>query len=187
MAEDEVVADLFSTGILSHIPAPDLETLKFYGVFGEFGVGENVIAEGTLQDRLYFVISGKLEVSVDSGGQKVVLGEMGPGDCIGEVSVFEPGPASATVSVVETVVLWHIDVAALQTFFEAIPAAGGSLLLGIAQLLSRRLRQANAAIIANRVLPKHLSVRSGGLREPIKAENLPVEKGGLLKGLFGMK
>ncbi len=178
---------MFPTGILAHVQPGELETLKFYGVFGEFGKGEAVIAEGANQDRLYLVLSGKLEVSIDSGGQKIVLGEMGPGDCIGEVSVFEPGPASATVSVVETAVLWHIDVAALQTFFEAIPVAGGSLLLGIAQLLSRRLRQANAAIVANRLLPKHLSVRSGTLREPIRADNIPAEKGGLLKNLFGRK
>lgn len=187
MPEPEVISDLTPVGILYFLRPGDLETLKFYGIFGEYAAGETIIKEGASQDRLYFVISGKLQVVVDSVGTEIVLGEMSHGDCFGEVSIFEPGPASATVRVLETSVLWHLDVLSLQQYFEQLPAAGGQLMLGIAQLLCRRLRQANKAIVANRMPPRHLSVRGGSLREPITAESVTADKGGIFSGLFGRK
>ncbi len=186
MAENEIIADLSPVGILAHIGPEDLETLKFHGTFGEYGVGEVIVRQGESQTCLYFIISGLLEVVIASGSNEVKLGEIGPGDCIGEVSVFEPGEASATVKVIETSVLWSLDVGSLQNYFEQLPVAGGQLMLGIAQLLTKRLRHANNTILANRILPQHLSVRSGQGKEPLKAENLPQSKG-VLGGLFGKK
>lgn len=192
MADDEskeLVAELRQVGILSHLSPEDLETLKFYGVFGEYGPGEVVVQEGTDQNQLYIIIAGALEVAIHSGGEDVVLGSIGTGDCIGEVSIFEPGQASATVRVVEKSILWHLDVNALQNFFEQMPTAGGQLMMGIAQLLTKRLRQANQAIVANRLLPKHLSVRSGKM-DPISTKTLGIktkdekESKSLLGGLF---
>jgi CRP-like cAMP-binding protein len=166
-----------------------LETLKFYGVFGEFGPGEVVVEQGIQQTCLYIVISGILEVVMTGQSKEVKLGEIGPGDCIGEVSIFEPGTASATVRVLETSILWSLDVQSLQTYFEQLPVAGGQLMLGIAQLLSKRLRQANQTILSHQIVPVHLSVRSGTLREPIKASSSESKDagGGGLFGVFGSK
>ena len=187
MSDNEIIADLSPAGILAHICPEDLETLKFYGVFGEYGPGEVIVHQGANQKSLYYIVSGTLEVVISSSTNEVKLGEIGPGDCIGEVSVFEPGEASATVRVLETCVLWSLDVDALQSFFEQLPVASGQLMLGIAQLLTKRLRNANNAILHNRILPHHLSVRSGNAMEPIKADNLRHEKPGVLGGLFGKK
>jgi CRP/FNR family transcriptional regulator, cyclic AMP receptor protein len=190
MSDGEGVADLVPVGILSHISAQDLETLKFYGVFGEFGPGEVVVEQGVQQTCLFVVVSGILEVVITGQAKEVKLGEIGPGDCIGEVSVFEPGVASATVRVVETAILWSLDVQSLQTYFEQLPVAGGQLMLGIAQLLSKRLRQANQTILSHQIVPVHLSVRSGTLREPIKASSVKEAKesgGGLFGGFLGSK
>lgn len=183
-------ADLVQSGILGHIAAPDLETLKFYGVFGEFGVGEVVVEQGVQQTCLYVVISGILEVVLTGSSKEVKLGEMSTGDCIGEVSIFEPGLASATVRVLETSVLWSLDVQSLQSYFEQLPVAGGQLMLGIAQLLSKRLRHANQTILSHQISPVHLAVRAGAIREPIKASNSAAkdkEGGGLFGGLLGSK
>lgn len=198
---DEVIAELTPVGILSYIAPENLEALKYYGVFGEYGLGEVVVEQGVQQDMLYFVVSGEMEVTVSSTERQVKVGEIGPGDCLGELSIFEPGPASATVVVTKTCVLWCLEVQALQTFFQRLPVAGGQLMLGIAQLLSKRLRHANNAILSNEILPNHLGVRSGSLKEPIRADSAggvysqPASdtgqrqkaSGGLLGGLFGGK
>jgi CRP/FNR family cyclic AMP-dependent transcriptional regulator len=183
------IAELRAEGILTHVSPEDLETLKFYGVFGEYAPGEIVIQEGIQQDNLYYVVEGKLDVFNTAGGSEVMLGTIGQGDCIGEVSIFEPGPASATVRVVDIAILWHLDVNSLQSFFEQIPTAGGQVMLGIAQLLSKRLRQANQAIIANRLTPKHLAVRSGRMTMPITVQTVGEgeEKSTGLFGIFKKK
>jgi CRP-like cAMP-binding protein len=184
---DEVIADLQAIGILSYMTPDNLEALKFHGVFGEYGVGETIMEQDSQQHNLYFVISGRMEVFLTKAGAQVKLGEVGPGDCLGELSVFEPGLASATVKVVETAVLWSLDIRALQQFFMNAPAGGGQLMLGICQLLSKRLRAANNQILQMQVIPSHLSVRCGKIKGPIKADSPDEEddKSSLLGGLFG--
>lgn len=181
----DLIADLTPVGILAFLKPDELEALKFYGVFGEYGPGEVVLREGLLQDRLYYVVSGKLRVSVSRAGSEFTLGEVQAGDCLGEVSIFEPGTASATVTVVETSVLWHLDIGALQEFFIALPSAGGQLLVGIAQLLCRRLRAANQEIAKSHRSPTFLGVRAGGLKAPIRFDNVQLNK--RRSGFFGKK
>ncbi len=184
----DVMAMLTATGIFRYLDERSLEALKFFGIFGEYGPGEVVIHEGSDQDRLYFVVSGELEVATAGAGKEVILGTLGHGECLGEISIFEPGLASATVRVISKSVLWSLDVESLQQYFEQAPTAGGQLLLGIAQQLSRRLRHANQIILENRILPQHLGVRSGAIKEPIKADTVPKDhKAGMLGGLFGRK
>ncbi|MFQ3671658.1 MAG: Crp/Fnr family transcriptional regulator [Verrucomicrobiia bacterium] len=169
----DVIADLTPTGILGFLEPEELEILKFYGTFGEFGSGEEVVREGVLQDRLYYVLSGRLKVVVGRAGEAFTVGEICAGDCLGEVSIFEPGTASATVTVVETAVLWHLDIQALQEFFAELPAAGGRLLVGVAQLLCKRLRAANEEIAKGYKTPTFLGVRAGGLKAPIRFDDVP--------------
>lgn len=181
----DIIADLTPNGILGFLKPEELEVLKFYGVFGEFAPGEVIVKEGLMQNRLYYVISGKLQVSVSRAGEAFALGEIQAGDCFGEVSIFEPGPASATVTVLETAVLWHLDVQALQEFFGVLPGAGGQLLVGVAQLLCKRLRAANQEIARNHQTPTFLGVRAGKLKAPIHFSSIQAPK--RKTGLFGKK
>ncbi|MDX6765195.1 MAG: cyclic nucleotide-binding domain-containing protein [Candidatus Methylacidiphilales bacterium] len=188
MGEPEIIADLTQTGILQYIGYSDLEALKFYGAFGEYGEGEVIITQDQPNDRLYIVVHGALDVLVSHQGKDTKVGEISTGDSIGEVAILEPGEASATVVVRERAILWSMDVEALQQYFEAVPVGGAYLLLGISRLLCRRLRHANQTIIENRIIPGHLGVRSGLIREPIKADNVNSKGGkGLLGGLLGGK
>ncbi len=186
----EVISDLKAEGILSFMDDEALEALKYHGTFGEYGPGEVIIKEGERQYSLWIVIGGKLEVFIAASGKEVKVAEISDGDCLGEVSIFEPGESSASVRVVETSVLWNLEVDQLQRYFEKLPVAGGQLMLGIAQLLSRRLRSANQQMLQSQLTPKHLSVRSaaGAAPSPIRADNIePAEKSAGLFGLFGNK
>jgi CRP/FNR family cyclic AMP-dependent transcriptional regulator len=182
----EVISDLRAEGILSFMDSEALEALKYHGTFGEYGPGEVIINEGERQYSLWVVLSGKLEVYVATSGKEVKIAEVSDGDCLGEVSIFEPGEASASVRVMETAVLWNLEVDQLQRFFEKLPVSGGQLMLGVAQLLSRRLRAANQQMLQSQLTPKHLSVRSaaGTATSPIRAENTESDKGSRLFGLF---
>jgi CRP-like cAMP-binding protein len=188
MDNPEVIADLQPIGILSYLGISDLETLKFYGVFGEYGPGEIIVQQGEKAQRLHIVVSGGLEVIVSALGKDTKVGDIGPGDCIGEVGILEPGPASATVRVSQTAILWSIDVEQLQQFFEAVPIGAAQLLMGISSLLCKRLRHANQTIMENRITPGHLGVRCGLVREPIRADSVEKHgKTGLFGGILGGK
>ncbi|MEM9445429.1 MAG: cyclic nucleotide-binding domain-containing protein [Verrucomicrobiota bacterium] len=186
VSEGEVFADLQPVGILSHIKPEHLEALKFYGVFGEFAANEILIKQGEEQKKLYFIVAGKVEVLLDYAGEQISLGFLEKGDCFGELSVFEPGPASASIKVIDTVVLWHLDAFALQDFFDQIPQAASMLMVGMCQILSHRLRLADDVITRKRVLQQNPSIRSEGGPAPIKADKLTqeVKSKGIFKKIF---
>lgn len=57
----------------------------------DFRAGQIVIAEGTSGDTIYIVKSGTLEVSKKVKDKKIILGELGEGEIVGEMSIFTPG------------------------------------------------------------------------------------------------
>lgn len=57
-----------------------------------------LIAEGDLASDAYIVVTGRLEVRVsDDAGNRSVVGELGPGDVVGEMALLTGAPRSATV------------------------------------------------------------------------------------------
>ena len=100
-----------------------------------------------MQTEVLVVISGKLEVCAkQDDGSEVLLAHVGPGETLGEISLFNPGPAAATVTAVEFSQLWRIADADLIHFMEENPGAGNLLLRTLASILAQRLRQMNPRV-----------------------------------------
>ncbi len=74
------------------------------------------------------------------------VSEVRRGECLGEVSLLEPGPAAATIRVVEDAVLWDLDITGLRIYISDHSGGAGALLMGMASCLSARLREANRHI-----------------------------------------
>ncbi|HUB68194.1 MAG TPA: Crp/Fnr family transcriptional regulator [Candidatus Methylacidiphilales bacterium] len=147
-------------GILSFLDDEFRELLAGYGAVMSTKSRDIVIQEGAPQIHLYVVIDGIYAVTTKAAGRDVQLDSVEPGDCFGEVSLFQPGPASATVTSVQDGQLWCMESDHLQQFLFDAPHAGCALILGINTILSRRLKRANAVIRANEIVPSFLSVRS---------------------------
>ncbi len=105
--------------------------------------GEVLFREGDSGDKLYLVTEGKVKLGrTSSDGRENLLAVLGPGQMFGELTLFDPGPRSATVTAVtdcEFLSLSHDD---LQQWLEGRPAVARGLL---AQLASR-LRRANDVV-----------------------------------------
>ena len=67
--------------------------------------GTTLMREGDPGSQFYIVESGKLEVS-QSGS---IVGEIGPGDCVGELALLNDAPRSATVTVQNDAILLSLD------------------------------------------------------------------------------
>ena len=67
--------------------------------------GTTLMREGDPGSQFYIVESGKLEVS-QAGS---VVGEIGPGDCVGELALLNDAPRSATVTVQHDAILLSLD------------------------------------------------------------------------------
>lgn len=132
--------DLPNLGIVADLEEESRAMLCSYGRFSYHASGETVIHQGQQQDRLFLVLSGELHAMRTEGGRNILLGEIHTGESFGEVNMFDPGLASASVQSVSPVQLWSIDRPHLADFFGMYPAASVCLVVRIAEVLSRRLR-----------------------------------------------
>ncbi len=129
---------------IGHLKQDDRELLSSYGEFFPGHPGNVIIEEGVLQTEVFVVISGELEVRAkQEDGSDVLLARIGPGETLGEISLFDKGPAAATVTAVEFSQLWRIADSDLMQFMEDNPGAGNVLLRTLASILAQRLRQTN--------------------------------------------
>ena len=127
----------------------DAEERIKLGNFGEFISLSDVdilIEEGQNQDGLYMVVSGTFHVQTLLTGRSVLLGSMRVGDSIGEVNMFDPGKASASVVSKSFSEVWRIDRVRLEQYLEAHPRTAARLLVNVATQLSKRLRKTNEKV-----------------------------------------
>lgn len=123
----------------------DVDSLLSVGHEREVHRDDVVIAEGSVPDDLFILLEGLLEASIEAAGGHV-LGLVGPGELIGEVSWLDGRPASATVRVVEDSVLVVLPRALVDSLTAADPALGMRVHRALARLLARRLRARSSEV-----------------------------------------
>ena len=148
------MADLSSNELpavswLADLKDDDRELLSSYGEFIPAHKDHVLIQQGATQPYLYFVISGKLQVTAVMGKdrQKYSLGTIGTGESIGEMSLFDNGSASATIIPLEFCQLWRIDRKNLNDFLNDNPGAAVKILSALLATVSRRLRDINPHLV----------------------------------------
>jgi signal transduction histidine kinase len=105
--------------------------------------GTLLMEEGTPGDGLYVVRSGELEVTRREGGEEVVLAVRGAGEVLGEMSLLEQAPRSASVRALSDSELLVIAPDAFQALLTASPAAAVTVLRTVAG----RLRSTEAMLM----------------------------------------
>jgi CRP-like cAMP-binding protein len=151
---------LSRAGVLTFMDDDARRAFTSYGNVVIAVAGQELIREGDVNTRLYIVLSGSYHVTTVSNGSEVMLDTVSIGDCVGEVAIFNPDRASATVRCKQEGLLWSIDVESLQKFLYEWPNYGCAALLGINIMLSRRLKRANHLIRCHEIVPAFLSVRA---------------------------
>lgn len=111
------------------------------GRWEDLGDGAVLTTEGVRPNHLTYVAEGR--VAIDAGGARVAT--CGPGRYVGEMSVFDAGPASATATVEGRARVWRLPVAALDALSARQPAHAAVIEAGIARDMRRKILALNAA------------------------------------------
>lgn len=131
-------------GFLAGIPEEHLSFLACYGKYHRPQEGETVIVEDAAQDSLYVILAGKLHIVAGSSGDRpMLLAALGPGDSMGEINLFDPGAASASAIARVNSLVWSLSRAELDSFLEADPVVGVSVLRALLGQMSKRIRAMN--------------------------------------------
>lgn len=105
--------------------------------------GEVLFREGDEGDQLYIVTDGKVKLGRTSAdGRENLLAILGPGQMFGELSLFDPGPRSATVTAVTPATFVSLSHDDLLQWLEGRPQVARGLL----SQLAARLRKANDVV-----------------------------------------
>ncbi|WP_144856703.1 Crp/Fnr family transcriptional regulator [Marihabitans asiaticum] len=102
--------------------------------------GDVLFHEGDQGDRLYVITEGKIKLGCTStDGRENLLAILGPGEMFGELSLFDPGPRTATATAVAETQLIGLGNDQLRTLLQSHPRIAATLLASLA----RRLRRTN--------------------------------------------
>lgn len=104
--------------------------------------GEVIVRQGDQGDALYVIQEGKVAVVAERGGKEVFLRELGPGDILGEMAVFDREVRSATVRAAGRARILTLDQEGLLRRFREDP----TLAFHIMKTMSRRIRQLTAEV-----------------------------------------
>jgi CRP/FNR family transcriptional regulator, cyclic AMP receptor protein len=98
--------------------------------------GEVLFREGDIGDELYVVMDGKVKMGrTSTDGRENLLSVLGPGQMFGELSLFDPGPRSSTVTAVTDAELLALGQDQLLNWLTGRPEVARGLLLQLASRL----------------------------------------------------
>jgi CRP/FNR family transcriptional regulator, cyclic AMP receptor protein len=135
--------------LLSGLPAGLSTELFANAKLVQLAAGEILFRAGASDDGCYRIEDGLLKVTMVSGsGAERILAFLGPGAIVGELSVIDGLPRSATVVAVRNAVLRSLSRAEFEAFAEDHPALYKSLV----RLLAKRLRETDTVVAASSFL-----------------------------------
>lgn len=130
------------SGPLASVGAAALADLASLGSERRFGAAEPLMHQGGPSDALYVLLEGRVRVTVvDAEGHELLLDLLGPGDTVGELSVIDGRPRSASVSSIEPGRALRVPTAQFLRFLQQHPPAALALL----RVLAQRLRESDDA------------------------------------------
>jgi len=103
---------------------------------------ERIVTEGDAGDSMYIIVNGLVRIHKfeESSGSEKEIATLSNGEFIGEMALLDQQPRSASATVKEEAVLFHING---EDFYDLM-ASRMEIMQGIVKVLTRRLREAIA-------------------------------------------
>ncbi len=117
----------------THVTRPDIRSFK---------TGTTLFEEGSFGKDIFVIKEGKVGIYKNSENGEVELTELGPGDIVGEMSLLDNLPRSATVRAKENTKAQVVTQAAFSQTLQKTPV----WLSSIIKILVSRLRDANKRV-----------------------------------------
>ncbi len=142
---DQKVRGIIESYFDQELPPQLLEQLEKRVLRG----GEWLFRQGEAGDSLYFLVRGRLQAWIepeDTSGKPLLLGEIVPGESVGEVGLLSGEPRSAGIQAIRDSLLIRIDRRKFESLAERHPALVVKLAGNVAKLLQRRTSTAAPAV-----------------------------------------
>ena len=147
-----------ASSILDALPSELSRGLFAQGRLLSLDADQTLFLAGDEGDGCYRVEEGLLKASVTApnGGERI-LAILGPGSMVGELSMIDGAPRSASVTALRDSKLHYVS----KADFEAIGKSSPEIYQHVMKVLARRLRDTNSALAASRWLMPRLGIHLG--------------------------
>jgi CRP-like cAMP-binding protein len=108
---------------------------------------ERIIEEGTPVKNFSILLEGVVHIRRMAGKREMLLGRLGPGGFFGEINLFDPGVATASIYAMKPTRLAYLDYEAFHKFMETNSAIGYKIVTSMMTEMARRLRQTSARLV----------------------------------------
>jgi CRP/FNR family cyclic AMP-dependent transcriptional regulator len=127
------------------------EQLRPYIRRQSFAAGEVILAEGSVNDRIYFIETGRVQISkatsAETGTVDRHIVTMAAGDTFGEMELIDIQPCEATVRAIEDTLTLTLSNRDLYRVSKVDMKTYALLIMNLARELSRRLRQTDRLFV----------------------------------------
>ncbi len=150
---ETIIDFLIDLPLFDKLQAQELKIIARYMNLIEMNKGEILFKEGDKGDYVCFVADGTLEVIKQSvTGERVVITKLSRGRSIGEMSVIDNFPRSATIEALTEAILVILRRKGFESILEEHPKIGIKILKKISRLVSLNLRKTSSRL-ADYMLP----------------------------------
>jgi Cyclic nucleotide-binding domain len=133
----KALADLSDEQLLRFVQFMEIQTVRQWA---------QVVRQGEMDDGMYMVLEGELRVRLMIDGKETILATLGPGECFGEIALFDQGPRSADVLSNKDSVLLKITSDSFDRLRRDAPELSVPILFSISKTLAARIRADNKRI-----------------------------------------
>lgn len=113
--------------------------------------GHVLFTQGDPGDALYIVRSGSIEIAVQTGSnEELPVATLHPGDFLGEMSIFDHAPRSATCRAREPATVLRLDEDVFSALISAEPTAAISIMYRMLAITAERLE--NTSVLLSEVV-----------------------------------
>lgn len=151
---------LSGIGLLRGLPFNERAALLAGALTSRFRKGEIIFRQGDRAGGVYFLRSGRVQVSIQlRDGRIVPIAVAKAGDAVGELAALDGGPRTATARALEATVADYVPPEMFQSGLSAAPGAGMRLL----RLMAGRLRHTDH-LVGELAAATHRGERTGRRR-----------------------
>ncbi len=134
--------------IPSRIQATAVQKSKFEKFFK---AGSIIYVEGDSGREMYIIKSGKVKILKQEGASTVVLAVLGPGSVLGELSLLDNMPRTATVQAMEDVKALEINQIVLDSTMKKLPPWFGSIIQTVVSRLRTTMKKNSTDLVKNNI------------------------------------
>jgi CRP/FNR family cyclic AMP-dependent transcriptional regulator len=141
------IANLRTVGLFSHLTDDELAAFQSILLPWEVENGTQILSEGQIVTHLYIVDDGAVQVRRMAQNRELLLARLGPGSIFGEVNLFDPGTATASIWAMKPTRMAVVDYNTMRQFLATYPGIGFKIVSVIVAELAKRLRKTNDRLV----------------------------------------